>query len=118
MGRPNAQVYESLVQAALNSHDLSRALATFEKMGRQHVHANGRICQALVRGCLSSHAFAQAANLLRVTLGLVEGDDRRVKMEPAFVDEALRAIAKDKDGARLAAELVDEIRLHKPKFRL
>jgi pentatricopeptide repeat protein len=118
--KPNGQVYESLIQAALNGHDLSRALATFEKMGRQHIHANGRTCQALVRGCLANRGFAQAAGVLRLALGLggAEGTDKRVKLEPSFVGEAIRTMAQDKDSANLAAELVDEIRLHKPKFRL
>jgi pentatricopeptide repeat protein len=127
----NSHVVSALIQACITSRDLKRAVGVFEKASQDRVSADVRTCQSLVRSLLSNGSMVQAVNVLRssLSIGGGAGQDRRfndrqsnssaTQCDDAFINEALGALLeRGSDGAYLASQLLEELRVVRPKLRI
>lgn len=123
--KPNAPVYSNLIQACLTNKNLQKALSVLERMGRDKLQPEMRTISSLIRTCVSHGLLDQATLVLRGALGLpctasypAFNETRATKGLEDLVSEILGTLAQRGHVHDLAAPMLSDIRLYKPKFRI
>jgi pentatricopeptide repeat protein len=123
--KPNAPVFGNLVQACLSNKDLPKALSVMERMGQDKISPDMRTLSSVMRSCISQGLLDHATLLLRGALGLpctapypAANDTRTLKGLEDLASEVLAALAARGHIQDLAAPILSDIRLYKPKFRI
>jgi len=123
--KPNAPVYGNLIQACLFNKELQRALQVLESMGKNKVEPDMRSVSSVIRNCISQGLLERAALVLRGALALpceesypAASNARALKGLEELTSEVLGALAARGHIQDLAAPILSDIRLYKPKFRI
>jgi len=123
--RPNAPVYGNLIQACLSHKELQRALEVLECMGKDKVEPDMRSVSSVVRSCLNQGLAEKAVLVLRGALGLpcevsypTTYNARAAKGLEELTNEVLGSLAARGHIKDLAAPILSDIRVYKPKLRI
>jgi len=127
--RPNSHVYGALIQACLQTRDLTRAVSVFEQAAKDRVQVEGKACMGLIRSLVSAGNQTKAVSILRATMGMTRkpernagggGSDRNAGgpvLEDSFVCEIISGLATNGTGT-LAATLLTDFKAARPRARI
>merc|ERR1719399_2046516 len=114
-----------LMQACLTNKNLQKALSVLERMGRDKLRPEMRTISSLIRTCISHGLLDRATLVLRGALGLpctalypAFNETRATKGLEDLASEILGTLAQRGHVHDLAAPMLSDIRLYKPKFRI
>eukprot|EP00443_Scrippsiella_acuminata_P095809 CAMPEP_0115615570 /NCGR_PEP_ID=MMETSP0272-20121206/22689_1 /TAXON_ID=71861 /ORGANISM="Scrippsiella trochoidea, Strain CCMP3099" /LENGTH=1079 /DNA_ID=CAMNT_0003051483 /DNA_START=195 /DNA_END=3433 /DNA_ORIENTATION=- len=119
--RLNMHVYNNLVHACTAHKNLPRALEVFEQMLGERVRPDVRTYTLLLRACVDSCKTSEAADLLRMAVGISDAPARFARFGAAIaqpkggltaelIGETLEGIASSCSEERLALELFNDLR--------
>lgn len=83
--RLNVHVFANLVQACIQHHDLPRAMGVLQRMLHERVRPDVRTYSLLLRACIEARVGNQAADLLRLAIGLTGAPAQLAKFGAAAV---------------------------------
>lgn len=125
--RLNVHVFDNLVQACINHHDVPRAIGVVERMLTERVRPDLRTYSLLLKACMDARKFSDAAGLLRAGTGLAEAHPSLAAASGAaqpqgglpgdLVSEILQGLITAREE-RLATSLLVDLGRSLPKLRL